>query len=158
MKADSSSKKWSVYLLLDYPTRNDEPVPIDDEGYTLRTKLKKEIKAQDYLASVQADVDSDRIWLRVVAVKKTKNRVKDNQSLEKASPVYIAYYPGEPYYYMTGRRSGEVIRQAMVTALGCQGDRLLSLEGKSVSSLRMMRLGRDGRDGPSIKSRPENDR
>ena len=60
MKAASSARKWSVYLLLDYPSRNDEPVPIDDEGYILRTKLKKEIKNQEYLASVQADVDTDR--------------------------------------------------------------------------------------------------
>lgn len=160
LKADSSTKMWKVYLLLDYPARNDQPLPIDDEGYTLRTKLKKEIKTQDYLANVQADVDSNRIWMRVTTARKTKNRVKDKQKLENASPMYIAYYPGEPYYYMAGgvKAGAEATRQAMVTALGCQGDRMLALEGKSVTSLRMMRLGRDGRDGPSSKSRPENDR
>ena len=135
-------------------------MPIDDEGYILRTKIKREIKNQDYVASVQAEVDTNRIWFRVATVKKTKDRVKDSKKLDTSAPVYIAYYPGEPYYYSSTSAGPklQVISQAVVSALGCGGERLLQLSGKNVSSLRKMRLGRDARDGPSSKSRPEQGR
>ena len=112
------------------------------------------------MASVQAEVDTNRIFFRVNAVKKTKNRVNDSKKLDSAAPAYITYYPGEPYYYSSGGAGVklEVINRAVVSALGCGDQRLLQLSGKSVSSLRMMRLSRDARDGPSSKSRPEQDR
>ena len=49
-------------------------------------QLKKEIKAQELLASVQTDVDSNRIWMRVSTVKKTKDRLKDNWQFYFLSP------------------------------------------------------------------------
>ena len=43
-----------------YPTRNKEPEPIDEEGYTLRTKLKREFKTMGFAASVQTEADHNR--------------------------------------------------------------------------------------------------
>ena len=42
-----------------YPTRNTEP--IDEEGYVLRTKLKKELKSMGFAASVQTEADNNRL-------------------------------------------------------------------------------------------------
>ena len=58
-----SSRQWSVFHLLGYPARSKEPEPIDDEGYILRTKLKKELKSMGFAASVQTEVDNNR-WVK----------------------------------------------------------------------------------------------
>ena len=55
-----TQKQWSVFHLAGYPTRNREPEPIDEEGYTLRTKLKREFKSMGYAASVQTEADDNR--------------------------------------------------------------------------------------------------
>ena len=57
------SKEWSVFHLDGYPSRSKEPEPIDEEGYVLRTKLKKEIKSMGFAASVQTEVDNNR-WVK----------------------------------------------------------------------------------------------
>ena len=43
-----------------YPTRNKDPEPIDEEGYILRTKLKKEIKSMGFAADVQTEAIDSR--------------------------------------------------------------------------------------------------
>ena len=48
-----------------YPTRNKEPEPIDEEGYTLRTKLKREFKTMGFAASVQTEADHNR-WENIL--------------------------------------------------------------------------------------------
>lgn len=55
-----TQKQWSVFHLVGYPTRNKEPEPIDEEGYVLRTKLKKELKSMGFAVSVQTEVDNNR--------------------------------------------------------------------------------------------------
>ena len=159
IKADSDigSKQWQVHILLDYPPRNDEPQPMDEEGFRLRKKLKLELKTAGYLENVQTEVDNDRIWMRVAITKRSKDKFKDKARLEKAKAVFIVYYPGEPYFYAV-KSISDVITDALVSALGCQGQRRIDLTGKSVGSLRRIRLGRDARDGPSVKARTNQDR
>ena len=40
----NSAKQWKVFLLKDYEMPG--PTQIDEEGYTLRNKLKKQLKVQ----------------------------------------------------------------------------------------------------------------
>jgi len=159
LKADTAnaSKQWQVHLLLDYPPRNDEPQPMDEEGFRLRKKLKLELKTAGYLENVQTEVDNDRIWMRVAITKRSKDKIKDKARLEKSKAVFLVYYPGEAYFYAV-KSVSDVVTDALVSALGCQGQRRIDLTGKSVASLRRIRLGRDARDGPSSKARTNHDR
>ena len=54
-----------MFHLEGYPARSKEPEPIDEEGYILRTKLKKEFKSMGFAASVQTEVDNNR-WVKIL--------------------------------------------------------------------------------------------
>ena len=98
---------------------------------------------------------NDRIWLRVAAVKVSKNRARDRVKLERARPSFLVHFPGEPYFY-AGAGLREEVGEAVAGVLGCQGWERLPLDGHQVDSLRRMRLGRDARDGP-VRARPGKD-
>ena len=51
------------------------------------------------MSNVQTEAWDDSIWFRVAAVKKTKNRVRDQERLERGRSHQLVYYPGEPYLY-----------------------------------------------------------
>ena len=55
------------------------------------------------MSSVQAEAWDDSIWFRVAAVKKTQNRVRDQERLERGRSQLLVYYPGEPYLYSANR-------------------------------------------------------
>lgn len=146
VKSDSfSHRRWTVYQLEEYPARPDSPLLIDEEAYSLRSKLKAEMLKKGYLASIQTEGDGSRVWARVTAAKTTKDKYKDRKKLEKTRPSYLVYYPGEPYLYTITRMADSVI-SALVSGLGCENSRKLELSGKCVASLRTLRLGRDARD------------
>ena len=92
----------------------------------------------------------------MVNTKKSKNRTKDNQMLEKGQGKFIVYYPGESYLYST--KSDDNVLKALTECLGSSDYSQLELSGKSISSLRKIRLGRDARDGPSRKAVADVDR
>ena len=141
-------RQWTVHLLRDYPeARSRADINTTEQGYELRSTMKTSLKELQLVPDVQAESQNDRIWLRVATVKLTKNRNKDKTKLEAARPGYLAYYPGEPYFYAaSGLR--ESVGAALSASLGCGGWEQLKLQGRHVDSLRRMRLGRDRRDGP----------
>ena len=98
-----------------------------------------------FLASIQTEGADSRVWVRLTSVKTSKDKHKDRKKLEKARASYVAYYPGEPYLY-TITHMDDIIVSALVSGLGCRGSKKLELSGKSVASLRSLRLGRDARD------------
>jgi len=152
-----TQKQWSVFHLAGYPTRNREPEPIDEEGYTLRTKLKREFKSMGYAASVQTEADDNRIWFRISYLKKLKDRIKTAQQLEKKRSWFVVYYPGEPYFY-SGKGLQDVVRTALSSCLGCEGVRPIQLHGKEIASLRRLRLGRDARARDTANTKTDDDR
>lgn len=152
-----SRKEWSVFLLEDYPTRNKDPEPIDEEGYILRTKLKKEIKSMGFAADVQTEAIDSRIWFRIACVKKMKDGIKTSQALEVRKPTFAVYYPGEPYFY-SSKSAPDIVRSALASSLGCEGVRLLQLNGSDIASLRRIRLSRDARVRDSGNDMTETDR
>jgi len=155
--SSGASKEWSVFHLDGYPSRSKEPEPIDEEGYVLRTKLKKEIKSMGFAASVQTEVDNNRIWFRIAFVKKLKDRIKTSQKLEKSPGKFVVYYPGEPYFYAT-KSIHDVVRTALSSCLGCERVRPIQLHGKEIASLRRLRLGRDARARDTSSAKTEDHR
>ena len=155
-----------------YPTRNTEP--IDEEGYVLRTKLKKELKSMGFAASVQTEADNNRlvkflysqtchsdlfarIWFRIAYLKKMKDRIKTAQKLETKYANFVVYYPGEPYFY-SQKGLHDVVRTALSSCLGCEGVRPIQLHGKDIASLRRLRLGRDAKQRDSSNAKTDDDR
>ena len=139
--------QWTVFQLEGYPAHLAQPHQVEELGYTLRTRLKAELKQAGLHSGVQTEVDGGRIWFRVTCTKWTRDRWTDDRKLEAAAPLFLAYYPGEPYFY-TKSSAKEAVRAALVTVLGCAGARQLQLSGRDVGSLRRLRQGRDARDGP----------
>ena len=76
------------------------------------------------------------------------------EKVYKGKPTLVVYYPGEPYFYsmpnMMAHLSSSLSR--------CLDSKELPLEGRCLPSLRRLRLGRDGRDGPRVKARADMDR
>ena len=97
------------------------------------------------MASIHTEGADSRVWVRLTSVKTSEDKHKDRKKLEKARASYVAYYPGEPYLY-TITHMDDIIVSALVSGLGCRGSKKLELSGKSVASLRSLRLGRDARD------------
>jgi len=155
----SSSKQWFTYLLKDYPNTTETEVTIDEEGMLLRTKLKKELKQVGLAAAVQTEVDQEkkRIWFRVTYTKRSGNKEKDKNQLNKGRPILVIYYPGEPYFYSTPKVT-DVLGAAIAACLKCGNFLSQPLTGRCVDSLRKLRLGRDGRDGPTHKAVINTDR
>jgi len=147
LKSDSFSRRqWTVHKLEEYPARPDTPLLIDEEAYSLRSKLKAEMLKKGYLAAIQTEGDASRVWVRVASVKTSKDKYKDRKKLEKVRPSYVVYYPGEPYLY-TITHMADIVISALVSGIGCPSSRKLELSGKCVASLRTLRLGRDARKG-----------
>ena len=111
-----------------------------------RSKLKAEMMKKGYVAAIQTEADASRVWVRVASVKTSKDKYKDRKKLEKVRPSYVVYYPGEPYLY-TITHMADIVISALVSGIGCPSSRKLELSGKSVASLRNLRLGRDARKG-----------
>jgi len=146
VKSESNSQRqWSVNKLLDFPTRADDSVQIEEEAWALRTKLKGEMKKLGFEADVQTEADSSRIWVRVTSTKTSKDKYKDRKKLEKARATFLVHYPGEPYIYSSANLS-ESLKASLITSFDCDDSRKLELSGKCVASLRTLRLGRDARD------------
>jgi len=156
-RVKDNTKQWAVYLLRDFPANQQAASLIDEEGYMLRTKFKMILKEMGLVVGVQTEAEEDRIWFRVSTTKKTKDRIKDMERVHKAKPTLIVYYPGEPYFYSVPNMM-EVLSSSLARCLGCLGSQELPLAGKCVASLRRLRLGRDGRDGPTDKARLDMDR
>jgi len=146
----TSAKQWKVFGLKDYEMPG--PTQIDTEGYTLRNKLKKQLKEAGLVSNVQTEAWDDSIWFRVAAVKKTKNRVRDQERLERGRSHQLVYYPGEPYLYSAISLSSEMA-SAVARCVGAEGWEALPLTGRCVSSLRRLRLARDAREGPGSKAK-----
>ena len=108
--------------------------------------MKKKLKDAGQLASIQTEGDDNRIWVRIALVKASKRKEKDKKKLETARPVFVAHYPGEPYFYSTGNLS-DVLQSALVACLGSEEAIQLDLSGKCLTSLRNLRLGKDAREG-----------
>jgi len=149
--ARAGAKQWTVYLLKDYPGVEANNYQMEEEGYELRKKLKSALSDLGFRPGVQTETASDRIWFRVALVKKTKDRRKDQEKLKSSRACILAYFPGEPYFYAPSSLKTE-IGEALVTCLSCTSYTQLPLAGKHIDSLRRLRLGRDGRQGPSIQS------
>jgi hypothetical protein len=149
----SSNRQWVVHLLRDYPpARREAAADMTEQGYELRHKLRHKLKDAKLLSDVQIEVREDRMWLRLAVVRLTKNKKISKKKLEGSRPVFMVYFPGEPYFY-AGPGLREEVGQAMADSLNCGGWEALPLEGHHVESLRRMRLGRDARDGP-VRARP----
>lgn len=147
--ARSASKHWTVFLLKDYPSIEAPNYQMEEEGYELRHKLKSALAELGFRPGVQTETASDRIWFRIVLVKKSKDRRKDQEKMKKSRATMLAYFPGEPYFYAPKNHKTE-IGDALVTCLRCSSYTELPLSGKHIDSLRRLRLGRDGRQGPSL--------
>jgi len=156
-RVKDNTRQWAVYLLTDYPHREGTTNLIDEEGWILRTKLKSSLKELGVLAGVQTEAEEDRIWFRITTTRKTKDRAKDNERLYKAKPTLVVYYPGEPYFYSVLNMS-EDLSMALAMCMGSKESKELPLTGRCVTSLRRLRLGRDGRDGPTHKAKMDKER
>jgi len=156
-RVKDNTRQWAVYLLRDYSHRADEANLIDEEGWVLRTKLKTELKELGVMAGVQTEAEEDRIWFRITTTRKTKNRAKDMERLYKAKPTLVVYYPGEPYYY-SAQNLADDLTLSLARCVGAKESKELPLTGRCVASLRRLRLGRDGRYGPTDKARLDNER
>ena len=156
-RVKDSMKRWAVYVLRDFPHNQQAASLIDKEGWMLRTKLKMVLKEMGLVVGVQTEAEEDRIWFRISTTKKTKDRIKDMEKVHKAKPTLVVYYPGEPYFYSVPNMM-EVLSSSLARCLGCMGSQELPLAGRCVASLRRLRLGRDGRDGPTDKARLDMDR
>jgi len=147
--ARSAAKHWTVFLLKDYPSIEAPNYQVEEEGYELRHKLKSALAEMGFRPGVQTETAEDRIWFRIVLVKKTQDRRKDQEKMKKCRATMLAYFPGEPYFYAPKNHKTE-IGDALVTCLRCSSYTELPLSGKHIDSLRRLRLGRDGRQGPSL--------
>lgn len=147
--ARSATKHWTVFLLKDYPSIEAPNYQMEEEGYELRKKVKSALAELGFRPGVQTETASDRIWFRIVLVKKSKDRKKDQEKMKKSRATMLAYFPGEPYFYAPKNHKTE-IGDALVSCLGCSSYTELPLSGKHIDSLRRLRLGRDGRQGPSL--------
>jgi len=152
-RVKDNTRQWAVYLLRDFPhTVVEEASLIDEEGWVLRTKLKTALKELGLVAGVQTEAEEDRIWFRITTVRKTKDRSKDMEKLYKAKPTLVVYYPGEPYMYSVLNLT-EDLQMSLARCVGAKESKELPLTGRCVASLRRLRLGRDGREGPTDKAR-----
>ena len=156
-RVKDNTRQWAVYLLRDYPHTAEEASLIDEEGWVLRTKLKTALKEIGLVAGVQTEAEEDRIWFRITTTRKTKDRMKDMERVYKAKPTLVVYYPGEPYFYSVPNMMAD-LSSSLSRCLGCKDSKELPLGGRCVASLRRLRLGRDGRDGPTDKARLDMDR
>jgi len=154
--ARSTAKQWTVHLLKDYPTNDRPSYQMEDEGYSLRTKVKKALADMGVATTVQTETTEDRIWLRIAVTKSSGDRKKDKKKLRNIRPTIVAYFPGEPYLYAPNNLKQE-IGDALVTSFEATNLTPLPLSGKHIDSLRRLRLGRDGRAGPA-KTAPTKDR
>ena len=111
----------------------------------IRSILKREMLKKGFLASIQTEGAGSRVWVRITSVKTSKDKHKDRKKLEKTRPSYVVYYPGETYLY-TISHMADILVSALASGLGCEGSKKLELSGKSVASLRSLRLGRDARE------------
>ena len=86
-----------------------------------------------------------------------KDGIKTSQALEVRKPTFAVYYPGEPYFY-SSKSAPDIVRTALASSLGCEGVRLLQLNGSDIASLRRIRLSRDARVRDSGNDMTETDR
>ena len=130
-RVKDNTRQWAVYLLRDFPNTAEAATLIDEEGWMLRTKLKTALKEEGLVAGVQTEAEEDRIWFRITTTKKTKDRAKDTERVNKAKPTLVVYYPGEPYFYSVPNMM-EVLCSSLSRCLGsmdCQEDALPALGG-----------------------------
>ena len=79
----------------------------DDEPELPIWKIRKSIKkilSQDFLASVQIETqvmdDIEVVFLRIATTDNSAKSEKMAQNkLMSAKPTFLAYFPGEPYFY-----------------------------------------------------------
>ena len=82
--------------------------------YSFRRRLKKELPGDDHVFSVQTDINSDgqneteveaeaeadpRILFRIVIQKCSRKAKRDERTLLFKAPMFLVFYPGEPYIY-----------------------------------------------------------
>ena len=105
--AGVSPRTWHAFLLKDFDPNSDlSAVPLRK----LRRRLKRFLP-QDKLSSVQMDLDhqqqqqqreeaaASRVFFRVATVARTKSGKNDEGNLLKKPATFLAFYPGEPYFY-----------------------------------------------------------
>ena len=131
--ARPTAKQWKVYLLRDFPEARRLPqTSATEQGYELRIRMKNRLKDGGLLPDVQTETQEDGIWLRVAQVKVTRSKTADRGRLEKARPVYLVYYPGEPYFYCCSELREE-LGAALAACLECSGSEQLPLQVTAIS-------------------------
>ena len=136
--ARATAKQWTVHLLKDYPTNDRPSYQMEDEGYSLRTKVKKALADMGVATTVQTETTEDRIWLRIAVTKSSGDRKKDKKKLRNIRPTLVAYFPGEPYLYAPNNLKQEICA-ALVTSFEATNLTPLELSGDDLDLLRRLR-------------------
>ena len=95
-----SPHTWRVFLLREF---NWSPPLSTTPLRRLRRRMKRFLP-DSLLSSVQLDLEEEegnsaRVFFRVAVVNRTKSGRNDEGNLLKKAPTFLAFYPGEPYFY-----------------------------------------------------------
>jgi len=123
-EANVAARTWWTFSLAEHDWKTLSSIAVDK----LRRRLKRFLP-EDRLASVQMDIDVRdhseresedqygrvrRIFFRVANVAKTK-KGNDEKALLKKAATFVAYYPGEAYFYCDKRQPELAILDVIIS-------------------------------------------
>merc|ERR1719402_1130344 len=79
--ATATAKQWTVHLLKDYPTNDRPSYKMEDEGHSLRTRVKRALADMGVARTVQTETTQDRILLRIAVEESSGDRKKAKKKL-----------------------------------------------------------------------------
>ena len=147
VSANPHIKCWFTFVLKDLSEEENFHSPDGDVPLIKMRKLIKNNLSKEYVTSVQMEIRAleniEMVMFRIATTKKTKKKENDEARLLKAKPTFLAYFPGEPYFYADSAKPNAERCDALMEVLKCSAYDDIPLNGRHLESLRQLRQNRD---------------
>ena len=147
VSANPHTKCWFTFVLQDLSEEENFHSPDGDVPLIKMRKLIKNNLSKEYVTSVQMEIRAleniEMVMFRIATTKITKKKENDEARLLKAKPTFLAYFPGEPYFYADSAKPNAERCNALMEVLKCSAYDDIPLNGRHLESLRQLRQNRD---------------
>ena len=147
VSANPHTKCWFTFVLQDLSEEENFHMAEGDVPLIKMRKLIKNKLSKEYLTSVQMEIRAleniEMVMFRIMTTFKTKKTENDETRLLKGKPTFLAYFPGEPYFYANSATPKAEHCNALMEVLKCSAYADIPLSGRHLESLRQLRQNRD---------------